>query len=69
MWSAVQVHHRLSSKMHSGPGSNVTVTAPSFYTFKPDGTYIFKGIAGVDAESTVSSQETQITGTYTVRDT
>jgi hypothetical protein len=63
-----------SSKMHSGPGSNVTVTSPSFYTFKPDGTYTFKNIAGVDTESTVkgasgaSSQKTQTSGTYTVRD-
>jgi hypothetical protein len=63
-----------SSKMHSSPGSNMTVTAPSFYSFKPDGTYTFEGIAGVETESAVkgasgaSSQQTQISGTYTVRD-
>ena len=53
---------------------NVTVTAPTFYTFKPDGTYTFKEIAGVDRVSTVkgvsgsSSHQTQYSGTYTVRD-
>ena len=63
-----------SSTAHSGPGSNVTVTAPTFYTFKPDGTFQLKSIAGVDTQSTVkgasgsSSQESDSAGTYTIRD-
>jgi hypothetical protein len=62
------------SRAFSSKMPNVTVTAPTFYTFKPDGTYTFKGIAGVDRVSTVkgasgaSSQQTQYSGTYTVRD-
>ncbi len=42
-----------SSKVHSGPGSNVSITVPTFYTFKPDGTFTFLSIAGVDTESRV----------------
>jgi hypothetical protein len=63
-----------SSTAHSGPGSNVTVTAPSFYTFKPDGTFLLKSIAGVDTESNVkgasgsSSQTSDSSGTYAIRD-
>jgi hypothetical protein len=55
-----------SSKVHSGPGPNVMATPPTVYTFK--------GIAGVDTESTVKgasgagSQQTQLSGTYTVRE-
>jgi hypothetical protein len=63
-----------SAKVHSGPGSNATITSPTFYTFKPDGTFTFLNITGVDRESrvkgasTASSQQSQATGTYAVRD-
>ena len=63
-----------SSTAHSGPGSNVTVTAPSFYTFKSDGTFLLKSISGVDSQSSVkgasgaSSKESDSAGTYAIRD-
>jgi hypothetical protein len=63
-----------SSTSVSGPSSAVTVTAPSFYTFKPDGTFQGTVIAGVSMSSGVkgasgsSSSDTQWSGTYTVQD-
>ena len=63
-----------SSKVRSGPGSNVAITTPAFYAFKPDGTFTFLSIAGVDIQSrvkgasTASSQQAQSSGTYTIRD-
>jgi hypothetical protein len=63
-----------SSKAASGPSSAVSVTVPSFFTFKPDGTCQGRVIAGVDAVSGVkganvaSSSDTQWSGTYTVKD-
>jgi hypothetical protein len=63
-----------SSRSVSGPSSAVTVTAPSFFTFKPDGTYQGRVIAGVDTVSAVkganiaSSRDNQWSGTYTVKD-
>ncbi len=63
-----------SSTSVSGPSSAVTVTAPSFYTFKPDGTYQGRIVAGVSTTSAVkgastsSSSNTEWSGTYTVKD-
>ncbi len=63
-----------SSTSVSGPSSAVAVTAPSFFTFKPDGTYTGRVIAGVSTVSAVkgastsSSSDTQWSGTYTVQD-
>jgi hypothetical protein len=63
-----------STTIHSAPGSNVTITAPTFYTFKPDGTFTMLSIVGVDAESRVkgasvtSSQQAQKAGTYSLHD-
>jgi len=63
-----------SAAVHSGPGSNVTITVPTFYTFKPDGTFTFLSIAGIDATSSVkgasvaSSQQSQSSGTYSIHD-
>jgi hypothetical protein len=63
-----------SSTAVSGPSSSVTVTAPSFFTFKPDGTYQGRVIAGVSTVSGVkgasgsSSSDTQWSGTYTIQD-
>jgi hypothetical protein len=63
-----------SAKVHSAPGSDVTITSPTFYTFKPDGTFALKNLTGIDAESRVkganvtSSLESQFAGTYSVHD-
>ena|ERR1019366_2773299 len=63
-----------SSKVHSAPGSDVTLTVPSFYTFKPDGTFLIKTLAGVETTSRVkgastsSSQEFKSSGTYSIHD-
>ena len=56
------------SRAFSAKTSNTVVTAPTFYTFKPDGTYKFTGITGVDSGNGGSSQQTQYAGAYTVRD-
>jgi hypothetical protein len=63
-----------SSKSASGPSSAVIVTAPSFLTFKPDGTYQGRVIAGINAVSAVkganiaASTDSEWSGTYTVKD-
>jgi hypothetical protein len=63
-----------SSTSVSGPSSAVTVTVPSFLTFKPDGTYQGRVIAGVSTvsgvkgASTSGSTDSQWSGTYTVQD-
>lgn len=55
-------------------GGAVTVTVPSFLTFKPDGSCQGRVVAGVDSVSRVngasvgSSSNTQWSGTYTVQD-
>jgi hypothetical protein len=61
-----------AATVHGLPGSNTTITSPTFYTFRPDGTFTFLNVTGIDATSKVqganitSSQQTQSTGTYTV---
>jgi hypothetical protein len=63
-----------SSTVASGPSSAVTVTAPTFYTFRSDGTYSQNTVAGVDAVSGVKganiadSQNFKAQGAYTVKD-
>jgi len=55
-------------------GPNMTITAPSFYAFRPDGTFSYLSITGLETESRVkgasvsSSQQAQATGTYSVHD-
>jgi hypothetical protein len=52
----------------------VTVTSPTFLTFKSDGTYTEQNITGLDTVSAVkgasvtSSQTSEATGTYTIKD-
>jgi hypothetical protein len=61
-----------AATIHSSPGSNTTITSPSFYTFRTDGTFTFLNVTGTDATAKVqganiaSSQKTQSTGTYTL---
>ena len=61
-----------AANVHSSPASNTAITSPTFYSFRPDGTFTFLNVAGIDATSKVqganitSSQQTQSTGTYTV---
>ena len=63
-----------SSKFAASSSSAVTVTSPTFLTFKSDGTYGEKNITGVDSVSGVkganvsSSQTSQVAGTYTIKD-
>ncbi len=63
-----------SSTSVSGPSSAVIVTAPTFLTFRPDGTCQGRTIAGVETVSgvksanTFSSSDTQWSGTYSVQD-
>jgi hypothetical protein len=63
-----------SAKFASGPSSAVTITAPSFFTFKSDGTFQSRSTAGVETTSAVkdantsSSSQSQSSGTYTVHD-
>jgi hypothetical protein len=59
---------------HVSPGSNTAIVSPSFYSFKQDGTFTFLTKTGIDSGSKTrgaeitSSQQTQSTGTYTLRD-
>jgi hypothetical protein len=63
-----------SAQVHGAPGSNTSIVSPSFYTFKPDGTFTFRAVVGIDTESRVkganvtSSSDSQSNGTYTVHD-
>ena len=63
-----------SATVHTSPGSNTAIMSPTFYTFRPDGTFSYLNVTGVDAESKgrganlTSSRQTQSTGTYTVHD-
>jgi hypothetical protein len=54
-----------AANVHSSPGSNTTITSPTFYSFRPDGTFSFLNVTGIDATST-SSQQAQSTGTYAI---
>jgi len=49
-------------------GSTTAVVSPSFYAFRQDGTFTFRNITGIDSTKITSSQQTQSTGTYTLRD-
>ena len=63
-----------AANVHSSPGSNTTITSPTFYAFKPDGTFTYLNVTGIDATSKVqganitSSQQTQSAGAYTIHD-
>jgi hypothetical protein len=63
---------RASSSTMGGSYSKVTVTSPSWYTFKSDGTYSQKVIVGVDSQSKVkganqsSSSTNDVNGTYSL---
>jgi hypothetical protein len=63
-----------SSTFAASSSSAVTVTSPTFLTFKSDGTYTEKNITGLDTVSAVkgasvtSSQTSEATGTYTIKD-
>ena len=63
-----------SSKFAASSSSAVTVTSPTFLTFKSDGTYAEKNVTGLDTVSAVkgasvtSSQTSQATGTYNIKD-
>lgn len=53
--------------------SAVSVTSPTFLSFKSDGTYSRKNITGLEAASvatgsTVSSSQSEAAGTYTIKD-
>lgn len=60
-----------SSALNTG---NIRVTSPSFYTFKPDGTFTFRNVTGLETVSRVrgastnTSQQVQASGTYTIHD-
>ena len=63
-----------AANAHASPGSNTTIVSPSLYAFKQDGTFTFRNVTGIDRDSKTkganltSSQQTQSTGTYTLRD-
>jgi hypothetical protein len=66
--------HPYSSAVASGPVSAVVITAPTFFTFKPDGTYQGQAITGVSRTSDVKgangsdSAQSQWSGIYTIQD-
>ncbi len=47
---------------------NTAITSPTFYTFKPDGTFTFLNVTGVETANRGGSHQTEATGTYTLRD-
>jgi len=63
-----------TAKVPVSSSSAVTITSPTFLTFKSDGTYGEKNITGVDRVTAVKgakgadSQTSQTTGTYTIKD-
>lgn len=63
-----------AANAHVSAGSNTAIISPSFYSFKQDGTFTFSNVTGIDSNSRTkgsnmtSSQQTQSTGTYTLRD-
>jgi hypothetical protein len=49
-------------------GSPITVTSPTFLSFKTDGTFTEKNVTGVESKSVNSSQASQGGGTYGIQD-
>jgi hypothetical protein len=57
-----------AANVHVSQGSSATIVSPSIYSFKQDGTFTFRNITGIDSAKITSSQQTQSSGTYTLRD-
>jgi hypothetical protein len=56
-----------SSKFGS-PSSQITVTSPTFLSFRADGTFSERNVTGVESHNVNSAQTTQGGGTYTISD-